>query len=224
MAFQKGHAVVVQELLLATVPGVRPTIGDLAAGAHVNISTASRAVSQLEEHGFVTKQRRAHQVEVAVVDRVELAELLSARTAWPGDETLGGYVWGRGSFGVADQISTNAAREGVELAVTGRVGAAFHGVLSTSSPAELRCWVDTRGQDLPEIAAELGLEPAGEDDVNVVLSADPWRLGLHRRRQASFDGWTAPVANPLRVWCDLHSELRGSEFAAQLWGIIADAR
>jgi hypothetical protein len=104
------------------------------------------------------------------------------------------------------------------------VGAAFLGVLSTSSPPEVRCWVDVGGQGLTDVAAELGVEPAGEDDVNIVLSADPWRLGLHRRSEVRFDGWGAHVANPLRVWCDLHSELRGTEFAAQLWRSISDAR
>jgi hypothetical protein len=59
--------------------------------------------------------------------------------------------------------------------------------------------------------------------VNVRISADRWRVGVHRRAIARFDELTAMVAHPLRVWCDLHAEQRGSEFAAQLWGEISHA-
>jgi hypothetical protein len=80
--------------------------------------------------------------------------------------------------------------------------------------------------DLPltEVAERLGLEPAPPESANVRLSADPWRIGTHRRAVQDFDGMTATVAHPLRVWCDLHAEERGSEFAAQLWGTISHAR
>src|SRR5260370_22672111 len=44
---QKGHALVVQELLIAASGGAQPTISELAEGAGVDLSTASRAISQL---------------------------------------------------------------------------------------------------------------------------------------------------------------------------------
>ncbi|MGH8575084.1 MAG: hypothetical protein ACREX8_21320, partial [Gammaproteobacteria bacterium] len=69
----------------------------------------------------------------------------------------------------------------------------------------------------------LGLEPAPEGAANVMLSADPWRVGVHRRGDVIFDEWTASIAHPVRVWCDLHSEQRGTEFAAQLWGAVTHA-
>jgi hypothetical protein len=112
---------------------------------------------------------------------------------------------------------------GIDIAVTGRVGAAFLGVLGTSSPSEVRCWVGVNGRRLEDVAAELGLEPAPAESANVRVSADRWRIGIHRRAVARFDELTATVAHPLRVWCDLHGEQRGSEFAAQLWAELSHA-
>jgi DNA-binding transcriptional ArsR family regulator len=219
---QKGHALVVQELLTAAT-GSRPTIGELADGAGVNLSTASRAISQLAEHGLVTKDRTGGHVYVTLVDRVEVAEQLAARTAWPGEERIDGYLWGRSVWDLAARISENSAKAGIDLAVTGRTGAAFLGVLGTSSPLEVRCWVDLRGGTLTALAEQLRLEPAPQGAANIALSADPWGVGVHRRANASFEEWTATVANPVRVWCDLHSEQRGVEFAAQLWGAVSHA-
>lgn len=210
LPLQKGFARVVQELLIVAGDGDRPTIGELAEGAGVSLSTASRVVSQLAEHGLVAKNRHDGHVRVAVVDRVEVAERLAARSAWPGDETVIGYLWGRTVFDTASRLSATAADHGLGLAVTGRVGAAYHGVLGTSSPRTVRAWVDCRGGDLAVAAAGLGLEPAPEETANVVLSADPWRVGVHHRSEASYDEWTATVAHPLRVWCDLRGEARGA--------------
>ncbi len=221
---QKGHARVVQELLIATASGAEPTLADLAEGAGVSLSTVSRAITQLAEHGLVVKKRSRSHVIVAVADRVEVAERLAAQTAWPGSQRIGGYLWGRNAWDVAATLSANATAAGITLAVTGRTGAAFLGVLGTSSPSEVRCWVDAGERPLTEIADSLGLDPAPEESVNVSLSSDPWRVGVHRRGSISFEDWTATVADPVRVWCDLHSEKRGAEFAAQLWGVITHAR
>jgi len=60
LPFQKGHALVVQELLVLTADGARPTIGQLASGAGVSVPTASRAMSQLEAHGLVAKRREGN--------------------------------------------------------------------------------------------------------------------------------------------------------------------
>ncbi len=224
LAFQKGHGLVVQELLIRTADGSQPTIGELAERAGVSAPTASKAVTQLAEHGLVAKRREGTWVSVEVVDRVAIATRLAERTSWPGEEMLSAFLWGRTIFDVAARISDAAARADVELAATGRVGAAYHGVPGTSSPKELRCWVDTRHGSLGDVAEALGLEPATEESANVLLSADRWRVGVHRRAEAQFDDFTASVAHPLRVWCDLHDERRGSEHAAQMWGAVVNGR
>lgn len=224
LAFQKGHALVVQELLILTMDGSQPTIGELAEGAGVSVPTASKAVTQLAEHGLVAKRREGTWVSVDVVDRVAIATRLAERTSWPGEEMLTAFLWGRTVFDVAARISDAAARAHFELAVTGRVGAAYHGVLGTSSPREVRCWVDSRSGSLADVAEELALEPSPQESANVFLSADKWRVGVHRRGEAQFDDFTASVAHPLRVWCDLHDEQRGSEYAAQMWGAVVNGR
>jgi DNA-binding MarR family transcriptional regulator len=218
IALQKGHARVVQELLIATADGSRPTIGELAESASVDMSTASRAISQLAEHGLVAKQRTDRHVTVNLIDRAEVAERLATETAWPGTELIEGYAWGRNIWDLAQTMSVTADEAGIGLAVTGRTAATFHGVRGTASPSQLHCWVDVSQHPLSTAAELLRLEPAPKDAANVALAADPWRVGLHHRRTASFDGWTAIVANPVRVWCDLRNEPRGREFAAQLWG------
>jgi DNA-binding transcriptional ArsR family regulator len=223
VSLQKGHALVVQELLIASVDGEQLTISDLAERAGVSLPTASRATSQLAEHGLVVKEREGHRVWVSIVHRVEVAKRLAERTRWPGAEMLSGFLWGRTVFDTADRISSFADRKQIALAVTGRVGAAYYGVLGTTSPNDVRCWVDVGRHELPDVAEQLGLDPAPDDAANVLLCADPWRVGIHRRSEVMFDEWSASIAHPVRVWCDLHSEQRGSEFAAQLWGTIAHA-
>jgi len=218
---QKGHALVAEELLMAASAGRHPTVTGLAGQAAVDKSVASRTVAQLVGLGLV--ERSGYQGALRVVSLAELAELLAARTAWPGTEVVTGYAWGRTTLDTAATISRSAAEAGIDIAVTGRAGAAFLGVLGTSSPSEVRCWVSVNGRSLEEVAADLGLEPAPAESANVRVSADRWRFGVHRRAIARFDELTAMVAHPLRVWCDLHGEQRGSEFAAQLWGEISNA-
>jgi predicted transcriptional regulator len=220
---QKGHALVAEELLIASVGGTPPTITELARQAGVNKSIASRAVTQLAEQGLVAREQSRRRGPVVVADPGSLAELLAERTAWPGHEVVGGYIWGRNIWDTAATISRNAADTGIELTITGRTGAAFLGVLGTSSPLEVRCWVTLNGRSLEEIAATLGLAPAPRESMNVRVSADPWRIGVHRRSNVQFDEWTATVAHPVRVWCDLHAEERGREFASQLWGKASHA-
>ena len=215
---QKGHALIAQELLISSVDGRPPTITELARQAGVDKSIASRAVAQLAEQGIVARDRSRRRVPILVVDPSSLASLLAERTAWPGRDVVGGYAWGRNIWDTAATISRNAADNGVEFAITGRTGAAFLGVLGASSPLEVHCWATLNGRSLEEVAAALGLAPAPRESMNVRVSADPWRVGVHRHMNAQFDEWTATVAHPIRVWCDLHGEERGREFAAQLWG------
>jgi len=124
---------------------------------------------------------------------------------------------------VAAKLSSNAEECGTRVAVTGRVGAAFYGIVGTASPPAARCWVDTSASTLSEAAHLLGLEPAPQDEANIGLSADRWRIGLHRSEDKTLEEWTARIAHPIRVWCDLRDEQRGNEFAAQMWGLISDA-
>jgi hypothetical protein len=81
-------------------------------------------------------------VAVDLVDRVEVAERLAAETAWPGGDLIEGYARARNIWELAATLSENADQAGIGLAVTGRTGAAFHGVLGTSSPPQVRCWSD----------------------------------------------------------------------------------
>ena len=224
LSFQKGHAVVAQELLAAAMDGSQLTISDVAERAGVTRPTASKAVTQLAEHGLVVKEREGHRVWVRVAERAELAERLADRSAWPGDERLSGYLWGRTVFDVAARLSKSAASQEIALAITGRVGAAYLGVMGTSSPGEVRSWVVVGDRELSDIAEQLGLEPSSDEAANVWLSSDPWGVGTHGRSEVVFNEWSASVAHPVRVWCDLQSEQRGSEFAAQLWGAITSAR
>ncbi len=222
LPLQQGHAAVTQELLIATADGSRPTIGELAAGSGVSLATASRAVSQLAEHGLVAKEREGRQVLVSLTNRVELANRLAERSAWPKDELSSGYLWGRTIFDVAANLSKAASLEGMELAVTGRVAAAYYGLLGTTSPAEVRCWLSGSRDELPDLVERLGLEPVGPGVANVQICPDPRGVGVNRRQQLELDSSSAMVAHPLRVWCDLHTEPRGPEFAAQLWGVVND--
>lgn len=222
LPFQKGHALVVQELLILTADGTRPTISEVAESAGVSLPSASKAISQLEEHGLVAKQRDGARVMVEVLDRVAISVRLAERTSWPGEETIAAYLWGRTVFDVAARLSAAADEADTEVAVTGRTGAAHYGVLGTSSPKEVRCWIAAGDALLADVADRLGLEPAPREEANLVLSADRWKVGVHRRRELSLDEAHAWVAHPLRVWCDLHDEERGAEFAAQMWGAVSD--
>ncbi len=224
LPLQKGHAAVTQELLVQAIEGAMPSIGELAVSAGVSVPTASKAVSQLEAHGLVVKHRDGHRVSAEVIDLVAVAQRLAERTRWPGEETLRGYLWGRTVFDVAARLSETASRAHVEIAVTGRVGAAYLGVLGTSSPKEMRAWVDVGDHGLENVAEMLGLDPASDEASNVMLSSDNWGVGVSRRSDALFDDLHAWVAHPLRIWCDLPDEQRGSDYAAQMWRVVTSGR
>ena len=220
LPFQKGYGRLIQELVAVALAGQSLTVGELAEQANSNPSSASRAVAQLVSHGLVSRHRERGRSAIEVVDPVQLAELLAERSVWPNGQTLSGYVWGRTVWEVACQVGDQAALRHIVAAVTGRTALAYLGVMSTSSPAEIRVWVDTGGRDLADVAAQLGLEPAPADESNVTLSGDPWHVGTHRPSTRSYDGMHAPIAHPVRVWCDVQTEPRGSEFAAQLWKVM----
>lgn len=217
LPMQKSHAVATQELVAASLRGEPVTISELADRAGVGLSSASRAVTQLEAHGLIEKHRDGRSVYVAVPDPVALAELLAQRTAWPQGRTLSAFAWGRNVWEVATSISERSRTVDVAASITGRAALAYFGVLSTSPPEEVHLWVRASEGELEAIADHLNLEPAPAKESNVVLAADPWGIGMIGRADRTFDGRQATVASPVRVWCDLRSERRGSEFAAQLW-------
>ncbi|MEX1009097.1 MAG: winged helix-turn-helix domain-containing protein [Acidimicrobiia bacterium] len=221
---QKSHALVAQELLIVASGGVQLTIGGIAEGAGVSLSSASRTVSQLAGHGLVTRHRHGREVLVSVVDPVQLAEHLAQRTPWGRREVVWGYLWGRNHLDVAARLSARADAAEFEVAITGRTGATFLGVLGTASPSAVRCWVNARPSlSALQIADALDLDEVPKADANVGVAVDAWRVGVHRAELATLDEWSAKVAHPVRVWCDLHTEQRGSEFAAQVWGAISHA-
>lgn len=141
---QKSHAVAVQELVVAALGGEQLSIGEIAERASVGLSSASRAISQLEAHGLVEKQRTGRSVLVDVADPVPVAELLAERTAWPHGKTLSGFAWGRNVWDVAMAVSERAGEADVPLSVTGRTALAYLGVLGTSPSAAVRCWWESR--------------------------------------------------------------------------------
>jgi hypothetical protein len=220
VSLQQGHALVAQEILVATRAGARPTIGAIARGASVHLSTASRAIAQLAAQGMVARSRAGHRVSLSVPDPATLGERLAARTSWPGPHTIYAYLHGRNPWDIAARLSGRAGRADMALTVTGRVGAGFLGVTRPPTPPQVRCWVATSKRDLVQVVRALGLEPASPDDANIAISADRWGVGVHRASPRTLDASTATVAHPLRIWCDLHAEQRGDELAAQLWGRI----
>ena len=170
------------------------------------------------------RDRNWRQVAVRLSDRAGLAKLLAERSTWPAGQVISGHAWGRNIWDATASISRRAADAGIPFAVTGRCGAAFLGVLGTAPPPVMRCWADLGERSLADASEQLRLELAPMDSSNVLISADPWRVGLRHSADAHFEEWTATVAHPVRVWCDLHGEERGQEFAAQLWGAVGDAR
>lgn len=219
---QKGHALVAQATLIGALSSGRPTVSDVAAATGTSRSTASRTINQLASYGLVAKEREGKAVRVRVVDMVELAALLADRTAWASGPVLLGYAWGRSVWDTASRVSERADALGIGMAVTGRVGAAFLGVVGTSSPERLRCWVSSQ-ESLAEVAEQLEIESAPPDEANLEISVDRWGVGLYGATNRSFDQWRAMVAHPVRVWCDLHVERRGVEFADQIWSRLTHA-
>lgn len=220
ISLQKGHALILQELLVVTGGAGRPTISDLANNTGTSLSTASRAISQLADHGLVAKDRDDNHVRVTVVQRRELAKRLATQTKWPGREALAGFRWRPNTWDLASQLSEAAAKKKIALAVTGRVAAAFLGLMTTSSPERIHCWVSGDQEQLVSAAVQLELERAPMNESNVILSTDPWGVGVHRRQAIGFEQWRASIANPIRIWCDLHAEPRGADIADQLWSVM----
>ncbi len=119
---------------------------------------------------------------IEVTDAVQLAELLAERSTWPNGPTVHGYMWGRTVWEIAALVGEQAARNKIVVAVTGRTALAYLGVMTTSSPPDVRVWVDAGDRELAEVAPLLGLEPAPVE----VRSSH--RASPHRIRCSTLEG------------------------------------
>lgn len=215
---QKRQGVVAQELCTLALANRLPvTVSGLAKAAEVEVAVASSAVESLARHGYVRKERDGNSILVHVDDLSELARLLAARTGWKRAKVIWAYGYGRSLTDVAARVSRAAEDAGVAAAVSGRVGATFLGIVGTGEPSLLRLRVLTTAPEAPRALEQLGLEPVDREEANVAVALDRWGLGTTHARRQSFQKRSAVVAAPMRVWCDLDGEPRGTEFAAQLW-------
>lgn len=219
LGLSQGRAVVVQVLCACAISPHAPlNISNLARMAGVPLSLASRTIKDLVAYGLATKS--GGKAPVIVPDTSALARLLAERSPWkPGNE-LWGYCWGTSSFDVASRMSATAVRQHVEMAVTGRVGAAFMGVIGTGPASPLRIRVTAREEEQQILFSKLEIEYVPREEANVVVAIDRWGVGTNGSRWRELGSHRALIAAPLRVWCDIRDEPRGLEFAAQLWGMI----
>ena len=78
-----------------------------------------------------------------------------------------------------------------------------------------RHWRSTPGQR-PRRWAGCGLQPVDRREVEIERGA--------ANRPVSQQKYQAMIAPPMRVWCDLGGEPRGTEFAAHLWEMTRHGR
>jgi hypothetical protein len=220
LSLRSPHLPVLQELVSAAMRGQQLAYPELAGRAGTARIFAGETVAELEAHGYVERRQDSfHRVSVVVRDAPALASALARQSAWPGNKPAiaVGYLWGRNRWDMAASLSRNAAAVGVKIAVTGRAGAAFHGVSGPSPRIQVRCWAAADRRTFAKIAELLGLEKVPENEANVLVAADPWGLGTRGVATVRSGKWEASVARPVRVWCDLRSEDGGRALAAELW-------
>jgi hypothetical protein len=219
LGLQQGRAAVVQALCTATlVNDEGPTISQLAELAAVSLPAASRTVSDLAAYGLIVRPERFG--PVVVQDRAALARLLAERTSWHRAPVVLGYFFGASSFDVAARLSTRASALGLPLSITGRVAAALLGIRGTGATEHVRARIACSPIELEAACRSLGIERVVRDEANVAIAADPWGLGRQGTETVDVDGTEVTLASPMRIWCDIADEPRGSEFAAQLWGMM----
>jgi len=222
---QKRQGAVAQELCaLALAKRLPTTASELAMAAKVEVAVASSAVESLARHGYVRKERSGSTTWISVDDLSDLARLLAHRTGWKHAKTVWAYAYGRSLLDVAARLSGSAASTGVDVAVTGRIGATYLGIIGTGEPTVLRLRALTTAEEAPHAFAHLGLEVVDRDEANVAVALDRWALGTTHASHRSFQQHSATVAPPIRVWCDLEGEARGTEFSAQLWEMMQRPR
>lgn len=221
VALQKRQGVVAQVLCELALSGSLPvTVSELARASEVDVAVASSAADALARHGYVSKHRDGNAVLVDVDDVSSLARLLADRTGWEHAKVVWAYGFGRSPLDVAHRL-TRAARESeTNMAITGRVGATFLGVIGTGEPSTVRVRLEATPDEAAAALGRLGLEAVDRDEANVAIALDRWRLGTTHAQVHRFQKYTALIAPPMRVWCDLDGEPRGTEFAAHLWEMM----
>ena len=219
LGLQQGRAVVAQVLCEAAIANEGPMlVADLAERAGVTLSIASRTTTDLVAHGLASKA--GGKAPVYVLDRSALARAIAERTEWQRSDVEWGYIFGASALDIAARISSAVQRDDVKVAVTGRTAAAYLGILGTGEAGPVRLRAMTKKDGLRPTCRQLGIEVVSREEANVVVAADPWGLGYRGARWMEIDRYRALVASPLRVWCDVADEPRGTEFAAQLWGMM----
>lgn len=225
VALQKRQGVIAQVLCeLALSDSLPVTVSLLAALAEVDVAVASSAAEALARHGFVSKQREGNTILIDVDDVSSLARLLADRTGWKHAKVVWAYGFGRSPLDVAHRVTRAARGSDTSVAVTGRVGATFLGVVGTGEPSTVRIRVEATPDDAADALAQLGLEAVDREAANVAIALDRWRLGTTRSQVHRFQEYSALIAPPIRVWCDLDEEPRGTEFAAHLWELMRHGR
>lgn len=225
VALQKRQGVVAQVLCeLALSKSLPVTVSQLAAAAEVDNAVASSAAEALARHGFVSKQREGNTVLIGVDDVSSLARLLADRTGWKDAKVVWAYGFGRSPLDVAHRVSRAARDSGTSVAVTGRVGAHYLGVIGTGEPSTVRIRLEATPEGAAVALEQIGLEPVDREAANVAVAVDRWRLGATGAEVHRFQKYSALIAPPVRVWCDLDGEPRATEFAAHLWEMMRHRR
>jgi hypothetical protein len=188
--------------------------------AEVDVAVASSAAETLARHGFVSKQREGNTVLIGVDDVSSLARLLADRTGWEHAKVVWAHGFGRSPLDVAHRVTRAAKDSGTSVAVTGRVGATYLGIVGTGEPSTVRVRVEATPDDAAVALEQLGLEAVDREAANVAVALDRWRLGTTSAQVHRFQRYSALIAPPVRVWCDLDGEPRGTEFAAHLWEMM----
>lgn len=215
-----SHARVVQALLAADMEGdVFETSKALGLRAGVGPSVVSRLLQKLARQGLVVLEREAGQAQPRVADRVALATLLRDERGWASARAVYGYVYGRDVIDRAARITNSASSDpdADDVAISGAVGAMAYDAVAVGV-TELRVWLSGLAESPPEprlLAA--GIEPAARHEANCQVAFDRDGIGLLGARDVSLGHSDIRVAHPLRVWCDVHDELRGDDIAAELW-------
>jgi hypothetical protein len=221
VALQKRQGVVAQVLCeLALSESLPVTVSQLAGMAEVDVAVASSAAETLARHGFVSKQREGNTVLIGVDDVSSLARLLADRTGWEHAKVVWAHGFGRSPLDVAHRVTRAAKDSGTSVAVTGRVGATYLGIVGTGEPSTVRVRVEATPDDAAVALEQLGLEAVDREAANVAVALDRWRLGTTSAQVHRFQRYSALIAPPVRVWCDLDGEPRGTEFAAHLWEMM----
>jgi hypothetical protein len=185
------------------------TVTALATVAGCSVGEAHRLVTRLETDGFLGStgrgQRRRRMVEHPGELLDWLATVPSARRI---RERLYIYVYGTDPMSVVTRISAYAFKSKLNYVVTGAAAALALGSNVVTAIPTIMVRIDP-DIDLDKAAEALEARPS-DNGANVALIRDVGLLGLQQRTQAP----PVEIANPVRIYLDMLTELRGDEAAA----------